>query len=277
MSRILKIACVQNNATPDLQFNLDFCSQQIRLAAQEGASFIATPEYFSGLRSDGSRTLPVAFDFDHHPVIEEFRQLAIETNSVLLLGSVGVICDGDKIRNRSVLLNSDGEIHAYYDKIHMFDVDLGEGRVFQESATMQAGNAAKITKLGDMTIGMSICYDLRFPHLYRQLAQSGAMLITVPAAFTHKTGSAHWHTLLRARAIENACFIIAPGQTGYVSGGGRNFGHSIIINPWGEILAEAGEETGYISADIDLSDVEKCRTRIPSLNNPQEFTSPEIV
>lgn len=272
MSHLITVACIQNNATPVLQDNLDYCSQQIRNAAKAGASFIATAEYFSGLKSDGARTLPVAFQYDEHPVIEHFQRLAVETNSTLLLGSVGVVTDGEKLLNRSVLIDQRGDVKGYYDKIHMFDVDLANGRSFRESATMQAGNEAKVLHLGKMTIGMSICYDLRFPHLYRLLAQSGANVLTVPAAFTHRTGLAHWQALLQARAIENSCYVIAPGQTGTVSGGGRHYGHSMIVSPWGEVLSQAGEEQGFIIAQIDLDLVTECRTRIPSLRTEQGFT-----
>lgn len=274
MSNILTVACIQNNATPQWQENLDYCTQQIRLAADAGASFIATAEYFSGLKAFGSHTIPIAFDYENHPVIEHFQKLAVETKSALLLGSVGVLTQGEKRLNRSVLLDQHGQIKGYYDKIHMFDVDLGDGRKFQESATMQAGNKAKVLQLDKMKIGMSICYDVRFPHLYRILAQSGASVLTVPAAFTHRTGRAHWQSLLQARAIENACFVIAPGQTGMVSGGGRNYGHSLIISPWGELLSEAGEEEGFITADIDLDQVDECRKRIPSLQSQQSFSPP---
>lgn len=272
MSNLITVACIQNNATPVLQENLDYCSQQIKNAAAAGASFIATAEYFSGLKSDGALTRPIAFDYDDHPVIEHFQRLAVETNSSLLLGSVGVVTDGDKLLNRSVLIDQQGVVKGHYDKIHMFDVDLSNGRSFRESATMQAGHEAKVLHLEKMTIGMSICYDLRFPHLYRLLAQSGATVLTVPAAFTHRTGRAHWQALLQARAIENSSYVIAPGQTGTVSGGGRHYGHSMIVNPWGEILSQAGEEQGFIIAELDMDLVTECRKRIPSLRSEQAFT-----
>lgn len=275
MSHLLTVACIQNNASPVLQDNLDYCSQQIQLAANAGASFIATAEYFSGVKNENSLTLPIAFPYQNHPVIEHFQRLATKTNCNLLLGSVGVVTDGDKLLNRSVLIDQQGALKGHYDKIHMFDVDLANGRTFRESATMQAGNKAKVLHLDKMAIGMSICYDLRFPHLYRLLAQSGATVLTVPAAFTHRTGRAHWQALLQARAIETSSYVIAAGQTGTVSGGGRNYGHSMIIDPWGEILSQAGEEEGFITAQIDLDLVTECRKRIPSLCSEQKFTLSE--
>ena len=275
MNCVIRVACIQNNASSSVENNIQKCTTLVRAAAAEGAQLITTPEYFSGLKFDQGKPLPAAFKQKNHPVIDVFIQLAQELNVSLLLGSVGVVSDRNKIYNRSILINNKGRIIKHYDKIHMFDVNLGDGELIQESATIEAGNSATLAHLHDLTIGMSICYDLRFPHLYRQLAQSGANVLAVPAAFTKKTGQAHWHILNRARAIENACFVIAPCQYGRVEGGGYNYGHSLIVNPWGEILADAGDAESYIVADIDPDLAAQCRRRIPSLQNECAFSAPE--
>lgn len=272
MADINRIACIQMNANSDVKDNVERASNLIRAAAADGAIFVLTPEYFSGFHVEGSKAHPAAFRFDQHPVINTFSALACELSITLLLGSVGVCHDDGKISNRSVVLDKTGRIITCYDKIHLFDVDLGGGNTIRESATIAPGESAVIAQLSELSIGLSICYDVRFPHLYRALSKAGAQVLAVPAAFTRKTGEAHWHVLLRSRAIENGCFVVAPGQCGKVEGGGENFGHSLIIDPWGRILAEAGVDETYIIADIDLDKVEKCRRRIPSLEHEREFS-----
>jgi predicted amidohydrolase len=274
MSSLKRVACIQNNASANVDENIDVCTGLIEQAVAQGASLIATPEYFSGLHQQKEKTIPIAFDYKGHKVIKAFSLLAKKLSVDLLLGSVGVNTVTDKLYNRSVAINHKGEIVQFYDKIHMFDVNLAEGKVFRESATMQAGAAAKIAKLSGLTLGMSICYDLRFAKLYRQLAKAGAQVLTVPAAFTQTTGKAHWHVLNRARAIETGSFVLAPAQFGKTQGGGYNYGHSLIINPWGEVLADAGEEEGFIIADIDLQQVDLCRTKIPSLLHEKPYSLP---
>ncbi|MGI9513352.1 MAG: carbon-nitrogen hydrolase family protein, partial [Anderseniella sp.] len=183
-----------------------------------------------------------------------------------LLGSIGVQNTDGRISNRSYMISPEGEVTARYDKIHMFDVDLEAGS-YRESATISPGDRAIVADTPWARIGLSICYDLRFASLYRQLAKAGAQVLATPAAFTKVTGKAHWHVLQRARAIENGCFVIAPCQYGKISGGGECFGHSLIIDPWGEVLADAGEGEGYIVATLDLARVEAARTRIPALQH----------
>ncbi len=272
MSSRVRVACVQNNAVPSIDENIRVCSAMIRKAAAQGAELICMPEHFCSLRAEGMRVLPAAFGMENHPVITAFSSLAVELSVNMLLGSIGVQTEDGRILNRSVVLDKRGQIVSYYDKIHLFDVDLGEGKVFQESATIAPGNQAIVGRLGQMTLGLSICYDLRFPQLYRDLALAGANILTVPAAFTHRTGKAHWHILLRARAIENGCYVVAPGQCGRVQGGGRNFGHSLIVGPWGKILSEADDEEGYLVAEIDLDKTTKCRRRIPSLQHGRDYS-----
>lgn len=270
-----RVACIQNNASADVEENIRACTALIREAARQGAGLICTPEYFSGLRVEGARMIPASFPADRHPVIMAYSKLASELKVNLLLGSVGITAGDGKVFNRTIVLDPEGAIVAEYDKIHMFDVDLGDDKVYQESATIDPGQHARLAKVGGLTLGLSICYDLRFAHLYRRLAKAGANVLTVPAAFTHKTGEAHWHVLNRARAIENACYVIAPCQFGSIEGGGRNYGHSLIIDPWGVILADGGECEGVIVADIDVEKVASCRRRIPSLQNDREFFGPE--
>ena len=208
-----------------------------------------------------------------HPGLAASRALA-KTHAIwLLIGSAAIkIDESGKAVNRSYLLNPNGDIAAHYDKIHLFDAELPNGETYAESARFLAGSEATIAQTPFATIGLSICYDVRFPHLYRTLAQSGAHILTVPAAFTYTTGIAHWHILLRARAIENACYVIAPAQTGTHAGGRKTYGHSLIIDPWGEIIAEASTETGIITASLNLDKIPQTRQKLPSLKHTRDFT-----
>ena len=268
-------ACVQSTATPDVHADIRVLTDFIREAAAKGARFIATPEYCAGLDTKGGKMFPVAFTEAEHPVLPAMQGLAKELHVWLLIGSIGVRAPDGKIFNRSFMLSPSGAIAARYDKIHLFDIDLGEGRTYHESATIEAGTSAVIAPCVDGTIGLSICYDIRFPHLYRAYAQAGAEMLAAPAAFTRITGAAHWHVLQRARAIENGAFVLAPAQGGFHEDGRGTFGHSIAIAPWGEILAEAeGDEPGVIFADLDLALVEKARSAIPSLKNGREYSGP---
>lgn len=192
----------------------------------------------------------------------------------MLAGSLIVKVEQDRCANRSFLITPDGEIAARYDKIHMFDVDLEGGESYRESRTYRPGDEAIVADLPWGMLGMTVCYDMRFPHLYRQLAQAGASFLSVPAAFTRPTGRAHWHTLLRARAIETQCFVFAPAQCGEHPSGRKTYGHSIIIDPWGEILAEAGEAPEVITATIDPTRITEVRGQVPSLSSNPEFSEP---
>lgn len=271
MDQVLKTACVQISASPDIQENIKTLSAFVREAAGQGAQFIATPENSCHMVFPQESKLETATDEDGHAVIEAMSDLAKELDVWILLGSISVTASDGKIANRSILLNAQGEIVARYDKIHLFDVDLKNGESYRESNIFVGGNKAVIADSPWGTIGLSICYDVRFPHLYRQLAKAGASIITVPAAFTVPTGQAHWHTLLRARAIENGAFVIAPGQCGTHAGDRQTFGHSLIIDPWGEILAEAGEQPEVIYADLDLSKVDHVRSSVPSLQHDRDY------
>ncbi len=266
MPKTFTAACVQNCATPDVQQNIETSLRLSTAAAEAGAQLIATPEYFSGLETRGGLFLPGAYPEAEHPVLPAFADAARRLGVWFLLGSVGVQNTDGRISNRSYVISPEGDLVAHYDKIHMFDVNL-EGGSYRESATISPGDQAVVADTPWAPIGLSICYDLRFASLYRKLAKAGAQVLATPAAFTRVTGEAHWHVLQRARAIETGCFVIAPCQYGKISGGGECYGHSLIIDPWGEVLADAGDGEGYIVAELDMARVEAARTRIPALEH----------
>ncbi|WP_018998334.1 carbon-nitrogen hydrolase family protein [Hirschia maritima] len=268
----LHCACVQLRSSDVIQENIETVSSLIREAARGGAKYIVTPENtsFLDIRKGAARKLVVAQPDDL--CLKALRLLADELDVWLQIGSLAVLSeDQTKFANRSFLINSDGEIVAHYDKIHMFDVEVGDGQSYRESRSYMAGNWAVLADTQFAKIGMSICYDVRFPSLYRELAQAGAQLVTLPAAFTQVTGEAHWHSLIRARAIENGVFMLAAAQGGLHADGRETYGHSMIASPWGDILAEAGEDPCVISAEIDLDEVERARSRIPSLQHGKPF------
>ena len=270
----LRAACVQMQSGTEVAPNIAAASALVRQAAAAGAMFIATPEMTNLLDIRPGMARPKIVAQDEDTTLAAFQALADELGVWLLLGSIAVALeDEDRFANRSFLIGPDGTIIAQYDKIHMFDVEVGDGQTYRESRAYRPGTSAVLVETSIANIGMTICYDLRFPALYRTLAQAGAQILTVPAAFTRVTGEAHWHVLLRARAIETGCFVIAPAQGGKHEDGRETFGHSLIISPWGEILAEAdGDEPGVIWADLDLDEVAKARARIPSLGNERAFS-----
>ena len=275
MSKTFKAACIQNCATPDVDENIAVCTRLIRQAAGEGASLVATAEYFSGLTTENGRIFPVAFAESEHPVIPAFAELARELGIEILLGSIGVKAPDGRIFNRSYMLSATGDVTARYSKIHMFDVNLGEDLVIRESATIAPGDEAVLAPAGGAVMGLSVCYDLRFAGLYRALAHGGAQILAIPAAFTKLTGQAHWHILNRARAIECGAYVIAPCQFGTLSGGAECYGHSLIVDPWGEVVADGGETEGIAVAEIDLAKVAEARRKIPALTHDRTFTLDE--
>ena len=267
-----KAACIQNCATPDVHHDIAVLTRLIGRAAAEGATFIATPEFCAGLDTKDGKMLPYAVPEAEHPVIPAMTALARKHGAWLLIGSIGVKAADGRTNNRSLMLAPDGRIVARYDKIHLFDVDLGPGKTYRESATIAPGSDAVVSPCAAATIGLSICYDLRFAALYRAYAKAGAGLLAIPAAFTRLTGEAHWHVLNRARAIENGAYVIAPCQYGTLSGGAQCFGHSLIVDPWGRILADGGDSEGIIVAEVDPALVAQTRARIPSLQHDRPFT-----
>jgi predicted amidohydrolase len=270
----VKVACVQLNSGPDIAANITAASALIREAAKQGAQFIATPENTCHMRSPAGEKLKSALPEETNAALAAFRALARELNVWLEIGSLSILLEKEnRIANRCYVINPGGAVAASYDKIHMFDVDLPTGESHRESALVRPGEKAVTVDLPEARLGLTICYDLRFAYLFRALAHQGATLITVPAAFTVPTGQAHWHVLLRARAIETGAFVMAPAQCGEHEGGRGTYGHSLIVDPWGKILAEADEQPGLITADLDMAAVEKARAAIPALKHDREFMS----
>ena len=269
-------ACVQVNSGTEIAPNLAAAGDLVRRARDRGADLIALPETVTAIVFGRRQTLERARPEDSHPGIPFFADLARETGATLLVGSMSIgLPGGEQVANRSFLFAPAGTIVARYDKMHMFDVDLAGGESYRESATYRPGEKAVLAPTPWGGLGMTICYDLRFAYLYRALAQSGAKILSVPAAFTRKTGRAHWHVLLRARAIETGCFVIAPAQTGTHDQGRETFGHSLIVAPWGEVLADAGEEVGVVTAEIDMGRVAEARAAVPALSHDRPVAAPE--
>ncbi len=270
----VRVACIQTNSGPDPDRNSVEVGEMIRQAAADGAELVTTPEIVGMFEPDRTRALAAARPEESHQVLARFREIAAEEGIWLLIGSLSISIGDDMLSNRSFLVAPDGHIVARYSKIHMFDVQVGDGATYRESRTYRPGEKAVLAATPWGMVGMTICYDVRFPALYRGLAQAGAGMIFVPAAFTRVTGEAHWHVLQRARAIENGCFIIAPAQTGTHAGNRRTYGHSLIVAPWGEILADGGTETGITMADCDLDAVDTARARVPSLTHDRPYSAP---
>ena len=270
-SRTFRAGLVQMCSGRDVARNLRDATALIREAASGGASYVQTPEVTTLMELDPERLFAAAEPESANAALRHFSDLARELEIWLHIGSMVVKASDTKLANRSFLISPAGEVAARYDKIHMFDVDLPNGEVYRESASYEPGTRAVVAGLPWGVLGFSICYDLRFPHLYRALAHAGASLMAVPAAFTRLTGEAHWVTLLRARAIEAQSFVLAAAQGGLHEHGRETFGHSLVVSPWGQILAEGGVHPSVIFADIDLSMIEDVRSRVPSLRHDREF------
>jgi len=273
----VKFACVQMTAGPEVVPNLEAAAKLIREAAAQGAKFIATPENTSIIEPDRALALAKSFAQAEHPGLPFFSELAKELGVWLLIGSMPIRVEPERLANRSFLIDDQGRVITHYDKIHLFDVDLPNGEVYRESERIRPGSQAVLAPTPWGGLGMTVCYDLRFPQLYRDLAHAGASVIGIPAAFTVPTGEAHWHVLLRARAIETGTFVLAPAQCGQHAGGRRTYGHSLIVAPWGEILAEAGEEPGIITSVVNFSKVAAARSMIPSLRHDRDYARPQPV
>jgi len=283
MSASFTAACVQFTAGPEPEPNLLTVCKLIRQARDAGADLIMTPEASNFIESGRRRREKARREADD-PFLAGMRSVARETGAWLLIGSLVIdptgepgAADGEtRLANRSFLVDPAGGVVARYDKIHMFDIDLPSGESYRESAAYRPGDRTVVAETPWGRLGMSVCYDVRFPHLYRALAQAGADFLAVPSVFTVPTGSAHWHVLLRARAIENGCFVLAPAQWGEHTGGRRSFGHSLIVDPWGEVLADAGEGVGIVSARIEISGIAKARRMVPSLQHDRPYTKPKL-
>lgn len=277
---MMRAGLVQLNVCDDPAINLPQTLAHVRAAVAGGAGFVLTPECTNLLSASRARQRSALHHEADDPTLAALQDAAARAGIWLLIGSLGLLTndpDG-RFANRSFLLSPTGNIAARYDKIHMFDVNVSETEVYRESEGYRPGDRAVLADAGFAMIGMTVCYDVRFAQLYRRLAQSGAQIITVPAAFNHLTGQAHWETLLRARAIETGSFVLAPAQTGFHAEtdgkGRRTHGHSLAIAPWGEILADGGIEPGVTFVDLDLSEVGKARARVPSLLHDRVFEGP---
>jgi len=267
----LRVAVVQMNGGPEIVPNLTTAIDLGRRASGAGADLIAYPENLGFMVKGRERIVERARAEEGHPAVVAMSELARETGAFVLGGTIAVTTDDERLANRSILFANDGRIVGRYDKIHLYDADLPGGESYAESATFRPGERAVVAPTPWGGLGMTVCYDVRFPHLHRELARAGAVFLTVPAAFTQTTGRAHWHVLSRARAIETGCFVLAPAQTGLHEGGRRTFGHSLIVDPWGEVLADAGEDPGFVVAEIDTDHVTEARTRIPALSHDRPF------
>jgi predicted amidohydrolase len=266
-----RVGLIQTRAGEQPAANLEIVVKLIGEAKAGGASYVQTPEMTNIMVASRDKLLAAIVPEENDVSLATFRELARKLGIYLHIGSLAVKATTDKAANRSFLINPQGEIAARYDKIHMFDVDLANGESYRESRSYRPGEQAALHDLPWGRLGLTICYDLRFPSLYRALGEAGASFLAIPSAFTRQTGEAHWHVLNRARAIENGCYVMAAAQGGRHENGRETFGHSMVVDPWGRIVAEGGTEPGVIFAEIDPAEVAKARGRVPSLQHGRRF------
>ncbi len=266
-----KAGLIQMRSGLEPQANLTAALALIDEARRAGADYVQTPEMTNILALKRDHLFSVIVSEEQDPTLATLRDLARQIGIYIHIGSLAIKASPEKAVNRSFLIDRKGDVAARYDKIHMFDVDLAGGESYRESNNYRAGELAVVADLPWGRLGLTVCYDLRFPALYRALAEAGASLLAIPSAFTKQTGEAHWHVLQRARAIENGCFVLAAAQGGTHENGRATFGHSLIVDPWGRILAEGGTEPGVIMAEIDPSEVAVARARVPSLHHGRRF------
>lgn len=274
MTDTLRIACLQTNSGNDFAANLATLTAMTREAAADGARLVCSGEYVLMMDGSGRTMRESALEPGGEPALAALAALSRELGVWQLVGSLTLKSDDGRIYNRSLLISAEGRVAATYDKIHMFDATLPSGTVIRESSAYRPGERAVVAETPWGRLGMTVCYDLRFPHLYRALAQRGAVMLAIPSSFQRETGRAHWHVLLRARAIENACFVIAPALCGDHPGKRTTYGHSLVVDPWGEVLADGGEAPGVVYADLDLAQVDKVRAMLPSLTHDRPFAPP---
>lgn len=276
----MRAALLQLTSSDQPEDNAATVRDMIDRAVSDGAEFVLTPEVTNCVSTSRTHQKSVLHLEDDDPTLRDLAAAAARHGVWLLIGSLALLTrDADgRFANRSFLIGPDGKIRARYDKIHMFDVDVSPEETFRESDGFRPGDRAVLADTPWGKLGLTVCYDIRFPALYRRLAQSGAAILTVPAAFSPVTGAAHWETLLRARAIETGCFVLAPAQTGtHAASRGKarsTHGHSLVVAPWGEVLADGGTETGIVTVDLDMSEVETARGRVPSLRHDRPFDGP---
>ncbi len=270
---MVHVAALQITSGPDIGENITKISAMVREAAARGATFIATPENSCHIVFPSERKLQTAPYEKDHLGIPAMQALAKELGVWILIGSFAIKISETKVTNRSYLFSDTGDIAGQYDKVHLFDVDLPTGEQYRESKAVTPGDKVVVVDAPWGKLGLSICYDIRFPHFFREMTQKlGATMLAIPAAFTVPTGQAHWEILLRARAIENGCFVIAPAQTGTHDGGRKTYGHSLIIDPWGTVLADGKDAEGIVMANCDMQKVIDVRASIPSLQHDRPFT-----
>ncbi len=270
-SATFKAAMIQMRSGLSPAANLDDAVRMIGEAKAAGADYAQTPEMTNLLAANREQLFAAIVEEEHDTSLAAYRELARKLGIFIHIGSLAIKVSPDKAANRSFLITPQGDIAARYDKIHMFDVDLGNGESYRESRNYRPGEQAVISSMPWGVLGLTVCYDLRFPALYRALAEAGATLLAIPSAFTKPTGEAHWHVLMRARAIENGSFVLASAQAGKHESGRETYGHSIIVDPWGRVLAEGGTEPGVIMAEIDPAQVTKARSKVPSLQHGRRF------
>ncbi len=271
MSGSFLTALVQLTAGPNIDANLERITELVQEAKSAGTSLVCLPENCTQIQPDKGRALADARAEEQHDALLRLQALASATGLWLQVGSLTVKAASRHSWNRSYLLTPEGAIAARYDKIHLFEASVGDGQSYRESDYTAPGAEAVVAALPWGALGITICYDLRFPHLYRHLAKAGADFLTIPSAFTRPTGKAHWHVLLRARAIETGCYVFAAAQCGRHAGGRETYGHSLIVDPWGEVLADAGEDEGIVVAEIDPKKVIEARRRIPALEHDRPY------
>ncbi len=268
---VFKVGLIGMRSGIDPQANLNAVLAAIDQAKRAGADYVQTPEMTNILDSKRDRLFTNIVADENDPTLATLREVARRLSIYVHIGSLAIKASPDKAVNRSFLIDRKGDVVARYDKIHMFDVDLAGGESYRESNTYRAGELAVVADLPWGRLGLTVCYDLRFPALYRALAEAGASFLAIPAAFTRQTGEAHWHVLMRARAIENGCFVFAAAQGGRHEHGRETFGHSLVVDPWGRIVAEGGTEPGVVIAEIDPTEVAAARAKIPSLHHGRRF------
>jgi predicted amidohydrolase len=266
-----KAAMIQTRSGLTPAANVDAATRLIEEAKAAGADYVQTPEMTNVLAAKREQLFATIVEEENDASLAAFRELARRLGIVLHIGSLAIRISPDRAANRGFLIDAKGEIVARYDKIHMFDVNLANGESYRESNNYTPGESAVVADLPWGRLGLTICYDLRFPALYRALAEAGASYLAIPSSFTKQTGEAHWHVLMRARAIENGCFVFAAAQGGKHENGRETFGHSLIVSPWGRVLAEGGTEPGVVMAEIDPVEVATARARIPSLQHGRRF------
>ncbi|HYN38416.1 MAG TPA: carbon-nitrogen hydrolase family protein [Rhodospirillales bacterium] len=268
------VACVQANSGREIGPNIDAVLPLIGRARELGADLVLLPENVAMIEPIQAKQQEKALPEAEHPALAAFADAASNLGVWLLIGSLAIRRDDERVSNRSLLVDAAGRVVARYDKIHLFDVDLGPAESYRESEVIAPGDRIVIAETPWGGLGLSVCYDLRFPHLYRAMAKAGADFLAIPAAFTRTTGAAHWHVLARARAIETGCYVLAPAQCGTHAEGRLTFGHSLIVDPWGVVVADAGEDVGIITAEIDAARVTEARRRVPALEHDRPFAAP---